>query len=70
MAALAVEAIDRWLRGAGTFFFALILIKLTSAGGRCPQPGDQDPAPGGLVRGGHYRRRRRVEFLDFMNRTV
>jgi transposase len=24
----------------------------------------------GLVRGGHYRRRRRVEFLHFMNRTV
>jgi hypothetical protein len=24
----------------------------------------------GLVRGGHYRRRRRVEFLHFINRTV
>src|ERR1700745_835497 len=24
----------------------------------------------GLVKAGHYRRRRRVEFLDFMNRVV
>jgi hypothetical protein len=24
----------------------------------------------GLVKAGHYRRRRRVEFLDFMNRAV